>query len=420
MLDVAADTPVVESGAARRVVVRARLRPEPASTAPAKRAPIALAIVLDKSGSMLEGAKMENARKGALRALEFLGQGDAAAVVVYDDEARTLVPPGPALRGDFARAVSNLRPGGSTALYDGVGLGAKSIAPYVNEGYVPRILLLSDGLANVGPSSPRELAALGKKLAAREMTITTIGVGLDYNEDLMTALAAESGGNSYFARNASSLSEIFARDMEDASSLSARHVTVTLVCRDGSVPLKSLGRTGSMGGKAITTDIGNVYGDEKYALFEVEIPSQGNGLPFEAASVSVEYEDTLTGKKHKIESPLSLRVTNDREEARKNRRDDIAEQAEIARNAEAREEAVRLADEGRAGEASSLLRSRAEEMKSAAAAMPSQAPAMESEAEDLDALAQEVASDGSMSNERRKETVNKAYIQKNQQSDVVK
>jgi Ca-activated chloride channel family protein len=418
-LDVAADTPVVESGAARRVVVRALLCPKPAGTAQAKRAPIALAIVLDKSGSMLNGAKMENAKKGAMRALDFLGQRDAASVVVYDDEARVLVPPGPALREDFARAVGNVRPGGSTALYAGVETGAQSIARYVNEGYVPRVLLLSDGLANVGPSSSGELAELGRRFAAREITITTIGVGLDYNEDLMTALAAESGGNSYFARNASSLPEIFARDMEDASSLSARHVTVTLVCGGESVPIKSLGRAGSMGGKSISTLIGNVYGEEKYALFEVEIPSRNGGSPLEAAFVSVEYEDALTGRRHKIESPLSLRFTADGGEALKNRRADIAEQAEIARNAEVREEAVRLADEGRIADASSLLRSRAEEMKSAAAEAPFPAPLMQSEAEALRSLADEVETNGAMSNEQRKETVNKAYIQKNQQSDVV-
>jgi Ca-activated chloride channel family protein len=422
VLDVAADMPVVESGAVARIVVRALVRPEGQESPRRKRAPLAIAIVLDKSGSMQAGGKMENAKKGAVQALEYLDSSDAAALVVYDDEARVLTP----LRAwseeafdSAVSAISEVRAGGSTALYDGVALGAEKILRQAG-GRVPRILLLSDGMANVGPSSARELAAFGRKLAGREMTITTIGLGLDYNEDLMTALAAESGGNSYFVRNASSLPEIFALDMEDASSLTARHVSVTLTCRGGTIPVKALGRKGSERGNSIAVPIDNVYGKEKYALFELEIPQQADGASLDAASILLEYEDAASGKKHSQEVPLELRFTKNRDDVMKNRLGEIIAQAELARNAEIREEAVRLVDEGRADDASSLLRRRVNDLKGVSAFSPAAAPMIAGEAEELGEIAGEIEESGSMSNEQRKETVNKAYKQKNQQNDGVK
>ncbi|MCL2010418.1 MAG: VWA domain-containing protein, partial [Synergistaceae bacterium] len=216
IFEVGADMPAVLTEERQSVIVRALVRPGDGVVR--KRIPLAVALVLDKSGSMLSENRIENAKIGAMKGLERLGAGDVATLIVYDYEASVIVTPMPASEKNvFFRPISGISAGGSTALYDGVRLGAEQILPFVNDGYVARIILLSDGIANVGPSSTWELARFGRALAEQEMTITTIGLGLDYNEDLMTALAAESGGNAYFARNAESLSDIFTRDMMDAT-----------------------------------------------------------------------------------------------------------------------------------------------------------------------------------------------------------
>jgi Uncharacterized protein containing a von Willebrand factor type A (vWA) domain len=416
VLEVAADTPVVEIGGARKIIVRTLVRPE---TLPKKRVPLAVALVLDKSGSMASDRKMDNAKRGAIEALEYLGAQDVATVVVYDTGASTLLRPTNA--GDkapFSRAVSRVRAGGSTALYDGVELAARELQPFVKEGYVPRIVMLSDGMANVGPSSTHELAALGRKLAGREMTITTIGLGLDYNEDLMTALAAESGGNAYFAKAAESLPGIFARDMEDAVTLTARRVRITLTCHDGAQIVRALGREGAHSGNAIEVAVDNLYGGEKYALFEVELPQADTAAkPLRIASARLEYIDAETGRTMVQATPLDISFSADPAEVAGNRQADIAAQAEFARNAEVREQAVKLADEGRAQEASALLQERADSLQNAApSAAPADGAAMQQEAEAFEALAGRLDSSGSMSVEERKENVNKAYRQKNQQA----
>lgn len=314
-------------------------------------------------------------------------------------------------------AISRLYAGGNTALYAGVESGTKQLLPFIGEGYAARIVLLSDGMANVGPSGTGDLAKLGRQLCMKEVTVTTIGLGLDYNEDLMTALASESGGNSYFAKDAYMLKDIFARDMEDALALTARRLRITLTCRGGAVPLRAIGRTGVRKGKAIEVVVGNLYDGKKYALFEIETPANGKENVPENFSVDVAYVDALSGKDISAKTSYAVAYAKDQKKIDANRDGEIAAQAEIAKNAEIREEAVRLADEGKAKEAASLLERRAGEIREAAASAPKEiAPQMEEEARQFEGTAFGIAADGAMTNETRKQNVNDAYKIKNQQA----
>ena len=414
VFEVKADKPVVLTGERNRVTVRALVRPE--GEIVRKRIPLAVALVLDKSGSMSSENRIENAKLGAKEALDRLSAGDIATLVVYDYEASVKVPPISASeKSVFSRAISSIEAGGSTALYDGVRLGAEQILPFVKDGYVPRIILLSDGLANVGPDSTQELAKLGRSLAEKEITITTIGLGLDYNEDLMTALAAESGGNAYFARHARSLSEMFARDIMDATTLTARRVKVTLTCDSDIKPIGTIGRKASKeDGTTIEVSIDNLYSNEKYALFEIEVPPTEKATVMDAAKLKIEYLDPATDSIVVMEASLKLTFVTDSNEVEKNRYDEVVAQAAIARNAEIREEAVRLADEGRSEEAAEILRNRAEVLTQiTTSVMESE---IKSEAKELEDLSATLLEDKTMSSEQRKNVLNKAYIQANQQT----
>lgn len=418
--EVDADTPVVMAGEGGKVIVRVLVRPERGEVA--ARAPLAVALVLDKSGSMASDRKMENAKLGALEALRMLDPNDIATVVVYSDGAGVAVRARPVGRGDrepvFARGISRIQPEGMTALYDGVVLGAQQLESFVREGFIPRIVMLSDGIANVGPSTTRELAALGRKLARNEMTITTIGLGLDYNEDLMTALAAESGGNAYFARNSRMLRDIFARDMEDAVTLTARKMRVTVHGRGGARPGRTIGRAGELDGDTLEVVIDNLYSSDKYALFELELPEGGDGTTAEVAEVVLEFQDPESGERISRTATLNIAFTGDASKVDKSRNPEIVSQAAMARNAEIREEAVRLADEGKAKEAARILGERKLQLMTIAPAAGTAAPAMMRESEVFDELADSLSSSGELSNEKRKEMLNEAYILKNQQTRV--
>jgi Ca-activated chloride channel family protein len=247
------------------------------------------------------------------------------------------------------------------------------------------------------------------------MTITTIGLGLDYDEDLMTSLASESGGNAYFAKTADRLADIFKRDMEDAVALTGRHTRVTLSCDGGAKPVQTIGRDGIVKGNVITADIDNLYGAEKYAIFELEVPASEGEATLRLGTVKVEYTDAVTGSTVILASPLEIEYTKNSDTVNKNRSVEITSQVEMAKNAEIRERVIRLSDEGRAKEAAAILRERADYLE---AERDNLSPMAVAAAPSFGFLAEEISSHGEMSSEQRKTNMNIAYAAKNQQADV--
>src|SRR3954454_785570 len=208
----------------------------------ARRAPMNLAVVLDRSGSM-EGAKLEKARQAAAMAVDKLGDDDIFSLVTYDNETDLLLPPerigGTDHREDLKARIHRIQPGGSTALHAGVVLGAKQVRSFFAKERVNRVILLSDGLANVGPSSASDLSRLGRELRGDGISVSTVGLGDDYNEDLMTALAEASNANYYYVKDAEKLPGIFAQELGAARSLLARSIVIRIEAPDG-VHLKEI------------------------------------------------------------------------------------------------------------------------------------------------------------------------------------
>src|SRR5216684_4547827 len=207
-----------------------------------KRTPLNLSVVLDRSGSM-SGAKIEKARQAAMALVDRLGPEDLFSFVAYSDRAELVFPAQEVEdQESLKRRISRIQPGGSTALYAGVQLGADQVQKHLSGERINRVILLSDGLANVGPSSPRDLRRLGGALSERGIAVTTIGVGDDYNEDLMAGLAEASDANYYYVQDAEKLPEIFAKELGGLQTVTARNVKVVITCADGVEPIDLIGR----------------------------------------------------------------------------------------------------------------------------------------------------------------------------------
>lgn len=165
--------------------------------------PVQLALVLDRSGSMT-GQKLAITREAAARLIRSLRPVDQVGVVVYDDRVDVLSRPAPPSEY-LADVVARIQPGGSTNLYGGWVRGAKMLKP---GGHV---VLLSDGLANVGRYTDAATLSHHAGISYREykITTTTIGVGDDYDERLMSGMARAGGGAHYFARSVNDIMRAF-------------------------------------------------------------------------------------------------------------------------------------------------------------------------------------------------------------------
>ncbi len=189
------------------------------------RPPVNVAIVLDKSGSMSE-PKLAHAKDAAKMAIQRLGSQDIVSIIAYDHNVEVLVPATKVSdRKSMLAAIDRIAIGGNTALFAGVAKGADEVRKFRQRELVNRIILLSDGQANVGPKSPGALGNLGASLAKEGIAVTTIGLGSGYNEDLMFALADKSDGNHTFAESPSQLATAFDAEFGDILTVAAQELT---------------------------------------------------------------------------------------------------------------------------------------------------------------------------------------------------
>ncbi len=326
-----------------------------------RRAPINVALVLDRSGSM-SGAKLSHAKEAAIMALDYLGRDDIISVVTYDHTVDVLVP-ATHLRDKQAlvRAIQRIQAGGNTALFAGVSKGAAELRKFQERNLVNRVILLSDGLANVGPSTPGELQRLGRRLGARGVTVTTVGLGLGYNEDLMVRLANASDGNHVFAEHPSELAEVFHNEFGELGSVVAQGVTINIQCLSGVRPLRVLGRDAEIRGNRVTARLNQLNAEqEKYLVLEVDVPEGREGMERELVSVEVTYDDMATQRPARVKDIASIRYSASPTETKSSLNKEVMISTTEQLATELDDEALELKDKGDVAGARALFRQKAE------------------------------------------------------------
>ncbi len=412
------DRPVVLAGRDENIVIKVGLTGIDTGRR-VKRVPINVAIVLDKSGSMGSGHKMEDAKRGAVEIIERLSRDDIVSLVVYDTRPRVVIPAQHVrYKEELIATIKNIFPGGNTALYGGVTFGASEVRRYMSWEYINRIILLSDGLANVGPQTTGELACLGRSLGREGITVSTIGVGLDYNEDLMTALAARSGGNSYFASTSRELPRIFAEEIGEAMTVVARDVRIYIDCGDGVKPVTVIGREGDISERQMSVNVGELYGkNDKYALFEVEVPHDEPGRNLEAAQVTVEYVDPHTNKTVRDRQQVTIAYAADEKTVEENKDKHVVKDAVLTRTSEVKMQAVDLSDKGDYKAAAALMQQNALELEKVARECDNDEEILGT-AIDCETMSEAISTNMGLTRGGRKKAMNEAYTQTTQQGYV--
>ena len=320
------------------------------------RPPVNIAIVLDRSGSM-KGDKIQHAKRAALAAVDRLRDDDIVSVVTYDTNVRVLVPATRASDRDSIRqAIESIQAEGNTALFAGVSKGAAEVRKFLDDKHVNRIILLSDGLANVGPSSPTELEQLGQSLLKERISVSTLGLGSGYNEDLMTSLAAASSGNHVFIEKADNLVGVFNNEFDDLLSVVASEFDIQITLAKSMRPVRSLGNRADIHGQVIRIPLAQLYArQERYFILEVEVGAGENGQESPLADVRVQYRNMHTNTTDQLGSKIAVRYSDKPEkvEADVDVEAKVLTAVQIA--AERNREATALRDAGKIDEAKLLL-----------------------------------------------------------------
>jgi Ca-activated chloride channel family protein len=354
----------------------------PRASGKVQRAPLQLALVLDRSGSM-SGDKLRLALKAAEQALQSLQPTDLFSLVVYDNQVDVLVPLTPATaaaRRQAQVALAQVGARGGTNLSGGWLAGCGQVGERLASDRVGRCLLLTDGQANDGIVDVATLAARAAELRRSRVITSTLGVGADFNEALLQTLSEAGGGGFYFAQHAEQIAGFIAGEVGEALEVTARDAVLRLQGPEG-LKVESLnGLPCKASGGVWTVELGSLVSEQELdPLLRLTFPAQPSGA---TTAVSVHASDASGALREQAE----VRFAHASRASNLAQPKDRAVELQVAQllAASARVQALALNGQGKTEEAAQVLRALAAQVRADAggdAALLALATALEAEAE---------------------------------------
>jgi Ca-activated chloride channel family protein len=362
-LDARLSQSVMQAGEKQRNYLRISLngcKPERTSN----RTPVNVSFVIDRSGSMA-GSRLAQAREAAIMAVNRLEPNDIASVVIFDDKVDVLVPAQKVTdRKYFIDRILQVGPRGSTAIYAGVTEGANEVRKNKDARRLNRVVLLSDGLANVGPRNAEEFAKLGRALLNEGISVSTIGLGKDYNEDLMLQLARAGDGNHAFAAAPDDLIKIFNKEFDDVLASCAQTVSIDVDLQPGARVVRAISREGEIAAGHAKFQLNQIYQEtEHYVLLEVELEGKAAAADQELGRVRVAYSVPDTGAKQTLDTRIRGRFSASKEEVKASVDQRVMESVVEQATRERAQHAVTLRDQGKLDEATKLFEKNVSDIK---------------------------------------------------------
>lgn len=354
------------------IVVRALLTVSGTAPQNMARAPIGLSFVIDRSGSM-GGDRIESARTAAARAVERLHPDDVVSVVAFDDVIENIAAPDRRSRHQqLVATLQQLDARGSTNLSGGWLRGREHMQHAQGligslPGSSRRILLLTDGHANMGITDRSTLVELARTARRMGITTTTVGIGDGYDDALLRAMADAGGGNAWYIERPDQSKDVLAEELGNLLSVSAQGLTAQLVLDEAVtvVVVHSDWPTTTPANSTFQFDMGDLYAAEpKPLLFELFVPLDrlaqlhSDRTPIATLSVNADVLTSHGGVEHRsVHMPIASSL-----EGQQHLEPDVEYAVLLARTAKAREEAARRQRDGEAREAEALMRSAERDM----------------------------------------------------------
>jgi Ca-activated chloride channel family protein len=285
-----------------------------APSLPARRArpPMAVSLVVDTSGSM-SGDKIENARLAAASLIQRLAPGDLVSIYGFSNEVSQIAPPtvvSHANRGRLLSRLSDLYPHGSTNLYGGLQQGVMRMGEAPSTHPLRRVFLISDGIANVGPTDHGTLGTLAGQSTEWGTQITAIGVGYDYDQPLLSTLAVRSSGRLYHLARPQQMAGI----LEEELGLLSQSVALSAVLRIRPAPGVVILEPATLGARLedghLVMPLGALYaGQRREVLFRVQAPTAAVGTR-QLVAAELAYREPGTDARRSQEAAVAYGVVS--------------------------------------------------------------------------------------------------------------
>ena len=287
---------MADAGTRTRQHVSTQITVGGAAVGSGQRMPVNVALVIDRSGSM-EGEPLEYVKKACAFVVDMLTPDDVLSIVTFEEQVEVLMPARRVSDPNLIKQhIARIVPGNTTNLFDGLYAGGAQAATVPAEGYVNRVLLLTDGEPTAGLRDFQSIVNQVADLKARGITVTALGFGPEYNEELMAGIARRSGGNYYFIARPEEIPDVFRREMEQVLGITAKNVRLTLHLPRGNTVRQVYGNPPTFGSRTAEISLGDLErGAAVSKLWEMDWEPRRAGT-FRVAKVVATWDDPQTGR----------------------------------------------------------------------------------------------------------------------------
>lgn len=319
---------------------------EQVETAP--RPALSLALVIDRSGSMASERKLEFAKSAASQFVSRLEPRDSLAIITYDDHIETLVPSRPVTdRGQFYRAIAKIKSGNSTDLFGGMMAGYEELRSQIGGERMSRVLLLSDGLPTAGVQNRDEIARRAESCAQSGVRISTMGMGIHYDDALMQQIAKRSGGNYSFVGDPEQIGAYLENELDELSRVVARKPMLRVRFGQDVNLVGVLGYDSTQEGRILTVPMPDLQsGELRKVIMKLQVRGE-SGATAAIGQAKLEYQVAATKKPGSLVEPVNqVGFTRDYRTVEEGRNLEVLSQVEVSINGQAMLDAMDLQKKG--------------------------------------------------------------------------
>ena len=375
----------VLAGGQRQVFAEVRLAADNRQLPENSARPVAMALVLDVSGSM-EGEKLVQARNAVLEMVDRMRDADQISLVVYSDNARVVQPLARVrdVRAQLHLTVPTINSEGGTNIPSGLMAGAQTLAE-APEGVVRRVVLMSDGRDGSGQSLDTIAAGLRVR-ADRGVTLSSLGVGADYDETFMSRLADAGRGNYEFMRDGAQLRAFLGRELQQATRTTVERAVAEVTLPSGWHLTRAYGAEAQVTGQTVRLPVGALFaGDERRMVLDltVDAPSSGSAGALTADASWYAVQDGRDVRVHG--GDLALGVTDSQSAAQASIDHAVFAEAQSTALAARQQDAVNAWRDGRVAEATALAQQNLTALRGLEQVAPAAAPALRAQARQYEA-----------------------------------
>jgi len=383
------EKPKLAAGGAQTIDVLVRVMPPNVETSEAKRPKLNIGIALDRSGSM-GGVKMREAREAAKYCIDQLLPSDSFSAVIFDDVVDVLFTSQPVENREILkRGIDRIEARNSTALHQGWVETGLQVSERLDRAAINRVLLITDGQANVGETNPTRIIEQARSVAARGVSTSTIGIGTDFNEDLLMPMAEAGQGNAWHVQEPDDMRRIFETELNGLLMQFGHSVTLHISPAQG-VKVEDVLNDfeKDADGRFILPNL--MHGSPLNMVVRLSMPAGNVGDIRELATLTVSYVSQASNDARTEVARLAAEFESREAVDLLPVNAAVIETVTLLNNARARREMMEHMDAGRYAAAASTLKSVADHTEIAFARVHS--PKLAEELSDLDDLQPMLAS----------------------------